>query len=166
MEISCLLSSIIFLQYFYLVLDKDIAARPPYYRWLKIGNLNWIMVISLEPLPSTWARPSIPHGLLIVKLHVYWGISSCKLLGSYLHNKYQRVKIKDIRSDWLIMNRRVPQGSILGLLQLNVFINYMLFLNNYINIYNYIDDNCTSYDEKNVLQIKIILDKEINKMMD
>ena len=40
------------------------------------------------------------------------------------------------------------------------------FLNNVNDIYNYADDNCISDAEKNVLQIKIILEKETNKIMD
>ena len=43
---SCLIFAIRFKK-IYLVLDKDIAARPPYYGWLQFGHLNWIIVISL-----------------------------------------------------------------------------------------------------------------------
>ena len=117
-------------------------------------------IIRTVAIDLSKAFDSLPHGLLIAKLHAYGvDLSSCKLLASYLHNRHQRVKIKDIRSDWLIMDRGVPQGSILGPLLFNVF-------NNDINIYNYADDNCISYVDKNVLQIKIILEKETNKMMD
>ena len=59
-SVVCFLRPDVF-QNLYLVLDKDIAARPPNYGWLKIGNLNWIMLISLEPLPLTWARLSIAY---------------------------------------------------------------------------------------------------------
>ena len=39
-----------------------------------------------------------------------------------------------------------------------------IFLNNDINIYNYTYDNCNSYADKNVMQIKIFLENT-NKMM-
>ena len=70
------------------------------------GNIIGTVAIDLSK-----AVDSLPHGLLIANLHAYGvDLSSCKLPASYLYNRYQRVKIKDIRSDWLIMDRGVPQG--------------------------------------------------------
>ena len=57
----------------------------------------------------------MPHGLLLAKLHSY-GVSSkaCLLLSNYLKNRMQRVKVMDTCSDWTIVNRGVPQGSVLN----------------------------------------------------
>ena len=56
----------------------------------------------------TKAFDSLPRGLLIAKIHAY-GISlSSKLIVSYLHNRKQRVKIRDETINWLgLMLKRV-----------------------------------------------------------
>ena len=55
------------------------------------------------------AFDSLPHGLLLAKVHAYGvNIESCKLIASYLLNRLQRVKIRDKRSDWLQIKRGVP----------------------------------------------------------
>ena len=45
-------------------------------------------------------------------------LPACKLLWSYLHNRQQRVKIHDAKSDWLSIEKGVAQGSNLGSLLL------------------------------------------------
>ena len=105
---------------------------------------------------------SLPHGLLIAKLHSYGiDLSSCKLLASYLHNRYQRVKIKDTRSDWLIMDRGVPQGPFLAL-----FCSMTCFSSTMISIYTIMQMIIAFHMLKKCLQIKIILERETSKMMD
>ena len=87
----------------------------------------------------------IPHGLLITKLYTY-GLSSnaCEFMSSYLSGRHQRVRISNERSTWMPLLKGVPQGSCLGPLLFNVFMNDIFYLIESCELVNYADDNTLS----------------------
>ena len=93
------------------------------------GAIDNHQIVGTVAIDWSKAFDSLPHGLLLAKLSAYrLDINSCKLMASYLYNRHQRVKIGPQKSDWSEIKRGVPQGSFLGPLLSNVFINDIFFL--------------------------------------
>ena len=66
----------------------------------------------------------ILHDLLIAKLHAYgFSFETLTFLNSYLRNRKQCVKINNICRDFLKILSGVPQGSTLGPILFNMFLN-------------------------------------------
>ena len=96
---------------------------------------------------------SLPHGLIISKLHAY-GVSTParELLFSYLHGRKQRVRISTSRSSWTTLSKGVPQGSILGPLLFNIFMNDLFLFIEKCKLYNYADDNSLDSSSDDLLE--------------
>ena len=75
------------------------------------------------------AFDSINHSLLYAKLDAYgFSRTPLKLMQNYLFNRQQRTSINGSLSDWTEIIAWVPQGSTLGPLLFNIFLNDMFAL--------------------------------------
>ena len=72
---------------------------------------------------------TINHDILIVKLGAYGSdTASLKLIRSYLTNRFQRTKMNASFSNWSKLFLGVPQGSVMVLLLVNIYINDLFYL--------------------------------------
>ena len=73
------------------------------------------------------ASNSIPHDLLIAKIYAYcFSINSLVLFYSYLKGRKQNVKMNNTHSIFQILLSGAPQGSLLGPILFNIFVNNLL----------------------------------------
>ena len=108
-------------------------------KWKKIldygGHAGAVLMDLLK------AFDTINHELLIVKLHVYGFIKeTLTLIASYLSDRWQRVKINDTFSTWSALEPGVPQGSVLGPVVFNAYVNDLFFTLFSVNVCNFAND--------------------------
>jgi retron-type reverse transcriptase len=83
----------------------------------------------------------LPHNLLIAKLHAYgFEKSALNFIQDYLTERTQRTKVDGEYSKKRTLKYGVPQGSILGPLLFNLFINDIFYFINESKLANYADD--------------------------
>ena len=97
------------------------------------------------------AFDTINHELLIAKLKAYgFSYNALCYMRSYLTNRNQRVNLNCHFSPWKNIITGVPQGSILGPLLFNIFLNDIFFFVTHSCISNYADDNTLFCFGKNI----------------
>ena len=88
------------------------------------------------------------------------------LVNNYLSNRFQRTKIGGNFSTWLELIFGVPQGSILGGLLFNIFINDPFLFSQSFDMANYADD-CSPYESgKSIEEVILKLENDSKCLLD
>ena len=109
-------------------------------KWQKELDLAGIVGTILMDLSK--AYDCLPHDLVIVKLEAYGlDTNSLRFLFDYLSCRKQITKMVSAHSHWSEVFREIPQGSILGSLLFDIFINDIFFFIEIPKISNFADYN-------------------------
>ena len=112
------------------------------------------------------AFDTLNHDLVIAKLHAYgFSNESLNYISSYLKHRSQRTKVNSTYSSWDYISAGVPQGSILGPLLFNIFINDIFFHVQSSSLCNYADDNTLYAADKSLEKVKNHLHKDFSKLV-
>lgn len=103
---------------------------------MKEGNIPINIFLDLSK-----AFDSLDYDILLYKLEHY-GLqeNATKLMKSYLLDRFQYVQINNLKSSLLRVKYGIPQGSVMGPLLFNIFINDISHIGMRFNMIMYADD--------------------------
>ena len=129
-----------------------------------LDNNEFIAAILMD---LSKAFDCLPHSILLCKLSSY-GLTenAIKLMESYISDRKQQFQIGNVVSSWTEIKKGVPQGSVLGPLLFNVFINDIFYFIKNCDLYNYADDNTLSFHYPDFDEILKVLQSEGKILID
>ena len=130
----------------------------------KLDN-NYIVGALLMDLSK--AFDCIPQDLLIARLNAYGADENALvLIYSYLKRRKQSVRINNTYSSFQTILSGVPQGSVLGPILFNVYLNDLFLFIKQATLYNYADDNTLACFSKTLPDLVRALEAEAGIALD
>ena len=113
-------------------------------QWRKqLDSHNIIGIVSMN---LSKAFDTLPHDLIVAKLKSYGADdNTADLIQDYLRNRLQRIRLGDQFSIWQGISTGIPQGSVLGPLTFNIFMNDLVHVIKHTSLSAHADDTQISY---------------------
>ena len=91
---------------------------------------------------------------------------SISMIRSFLSERYQKVTLLNCHSDWMKLYQGVPQGTILGPLLFNIYVNDMQHeVQNDCNLLQYADDTMVFKSDSNIHKAIASPEQNVKKLL-
>lgn len=112
------------------------------------------------------AFDTIPHSLLLEKLYNIGIRGTCfKVLKTYLIGRKQCVQVNDAKSSFENIICGIPQGTVLGPILFNLYINDLLEIETEGTIIAFADDTAIYYEDQTWSNLKEKAEKDMEKLL-
>ena len=109
------------------------------------------------------AFDSVCHPLLLAKLKAYgFTYDALELMTAYLVGQRQRVKLDGVHSTWRTVRTGVPQGSLLGPLLFNMYVNDVNYFIANTSLRLYADDTTENAFDVSPMILQFVITSDLS----